>query len=95
MYRMPATTTRYFTKNQTATFNNNNVSMSNKITEKKEKLKFELRKTGWYVSIKIVKFKTVEMDLVSLVIKDLTKHINFQIVSGNRERVKKYNINRP
>lgn len=28
------------------------------------------------------------MDLVSLVIKDLTKHINFQIVSGNRERVK-------
>lgn len=58
--------------------NNNAVQRHQAMGNKTTKLELELRKTGWYVSIKIVKFETVEMDLVSLVIKDLTKHINFQ-----------------
>ena len=68
-------------------------ALSNNNNKKRGKLELELRKTGWYVSIKIVKFKTVEMDLVSLVIKDLTKHINFhisgQLVKGNNNTTEK------
>lgn len=49
------------------------------------------KETGWYLSIKIVKFKTVEMDLVSLVIKDLAERINFQMFTRTLSTKRKEN----